>query len=424
MQSELIRRANTYIAGGALGAFHLPENLRMVITHGEGSRVYDANGKEYIDYIMGAGAAIVGHAHPEVVEAVQAQAAKSSTFYVLTEPAIELAEKIVKAVPCGEALRFQLGGGDATFVALRIARAATGRKLILKFEGGFHGAHDLAQMSVDVRPDARPAAVRESLGIPEELVDHVVVAQFNDLAGVKEIIDARGHEIAAIILEPIQRSLVPRDGFLQGLRELATEHGIILIFDEIVTGFMVAWGGAQELYGVLPDLACYGKTIGGGYPLTAVVGRRDLLELADPARRGKTDYAYVGGTLTGNPIGAAAGLAALRVLERPGTYERWRKVANLLRTGIAEAGRRYKLPLHVLGEGPILQVVFSDRDVFHSAEHLSQIDHPRTLRFYYELISRGVLVLPKSKIYVSLAHTEDDVSQTLRTIDRILRETA
>ncbi len=423
MQSELIQRANTYIAGGALGSLYLPENLRMVVAHGEGGRVYDTNGKRYIDYIMGAGSTIIGHAHPEVVEAVQAQAARSSQFYVLNEPAIELAEKIVRASPCGEALRYQLGGSDATFSALRIARAATGRKLILKFEGAFHGWHDYAQMSIDVRPDRRPVAVPESLGIPDELIDQVLVAEFNDLEGVQQIVEQRGSEIAAIILEPIQRSLVPRPGFLEGLRELATKAGIILIFDEIVTGFMVAWGGAQELYGVRPDLACYGKTIGGGYPLTAVVGRRDLLDLADPARRGKQDYCYLGGTLTGNPVSAAAGLAALRVLERPGTYEEWGRKASMLRRGLTEAGRRHGLPFRVLGEGPILQVVFSDREEFASADDLSQIDHARTLRFYYELIGNGVLALPKSKIYVSPAHTDEDIQQTLDVVDRVLKET-
>jgi len=419
-QSEMLALAESCLAGGTFGV-NVPEHLRAVMVRGRGSRIHDANGKEYIDYLLGSGPLLVGHAHPEVVEAVQRQAALASTFYMLNEPAIQLARKIVDAAPCGGLLRYQLSGTDATFSALRIARGATGRNRVIKFEGAFHGSHDVAQVSFEVRPRERPtAAVRDTLGIPERLVDEVLVAHFNDLPSVAALVEAHADEIAAIIVEPLQRVLVPRPGFLEGLRALASKHGIVLIFDEVVTGFRIAWGGAQELYAVTPDLACYSKTIGGGYPVSAVVGRRDLMDLTTP-RRDNSPYCYVAGTLSGNPVAAAAGLAALNVLERPGVYERLRYMGDMLRREIEAAGSRAGLPVRALGEGPILQVVFSERDEFLTSEHLAQIDHARTLKFGHEMISRGIYFTPKGKMYISLAHTDADLDQTLETVAQVLR---
>jgi glutamate-1-semialdehyde 2,1-aminomutase len=423
MQTELLDLARTYFPGGTFGV-NLPEHLRTVMVRGKGSRIRDANGKEYIDYLLGSGPLLVGHAHPEVVAAVQRQAALASTFYMLNEPAILLAQKIVDAVPCGGTLRYQLSGTDATFSALRIARAATGRKHVVKFEGAFHGSHDVAQVSVEIRPrsDHRaPAAVRDTTGIPESVVDEVLVAQFNDLQSVAQLVQARGDGIAAIIVEPLQRVLKPLPGFLEGLRALCSEHGIVLIFDEVVTGFRIAWGGAQELYGVTPDLACYSKTIGGGYPVSAVVGRKDLLDLTVPGGD-NARYCYVAGTLSGNPVAAAAGLAALNILDRPGVYDRLRCMGNLLRSEIEAAGSRAGLPVRALGDGPIVQVVFSERAEFVTAQHLTEIDHARTLRFGHEMISRGIYFTPKGKMYISLAHTDADLDETLETIGAVLRD--
>jgi len=425
MDQSLLEAAKQYFPGASLGVHYLPENIRTVIVRGQGSRVYDSNGKEYIDCLLGSGPLLLGHAHPEVVEAVQRQASQSSTFYWLNEPAIQLAEKIVRAVPCGEALRYQLSGSEATFAALRIARAATGRKLVLKFEGGFHGSHDIAQVSVDVWPESRPPiGVRDTDGISDAAAAEVLVAQFNDLQSVTALLQRHGQEIAAIIVEPVQRALPPRPGFLAGLRDLATKYGILLIFDEIVTGFRLAWGGAQEFYGVKPDLACYGKPIGGGYPLSAIVGRRDLLEFCNPNRRGKLPFCYVGGTLSGNPISTAAGLATLNVLERSGTYDRLRSIGELLRREIRDAGNRAGLPVRVLGEGPFLQVLISERQEFRSAADLLDIDQTKTLQFGYELISRGVMFTPKSKMYLSLAHTDADLDLIIDRAEKVFRELA
>jgi glutamate-1-semialdehyde 2,1-aminomutase len=384
---------------------NLPEHLRTVMVRGQGSRIRDANGKEYIDYLLGSGPLLVGHAHPEVVAAVQRQAALASTFYMLNEPAILLAQKIVDAVPCGGTLRYQLSGTDATFSALRIARAATGtqaRRQVrrgvprLPRRGTGFGRDSRPRRSSS--PCCRPRHVRH----PESVVDEVLVAQFNDLQSVAQLVEARGTEIAAIIVEPLQRVLKPLPGFLEGLRALCSQFGIVLIFDEVVTGFRIAWGGAQELYGVTPDLACYSKTIGGGYPVSAVVGRKDLLGLTVPGGD-NARYCYVAGTLSGNPVAAAAGLAALNILERPGSMIGCDTWAIGCRSEIEAAGSRAGLPVRALGEGPIVQVVLSERAEFLTAEDLTEIDHARTLRFGHEMISRGIFFTPKGKMYISLA---------------------
>ena len=247
-QASLFARAEKAIPGAALGVFTLPERQRVVIESGQGSTVVDADGKSYVDYLLSSGPLLLGHAHPEIVAAVQKQAALGSSFYALNRPAIELAETIVDAVPCAEALRYQSTGSEATFAALRLARAATGRRLVLKFEGGFHGSHDVAQMtSARMMGRNSDETVPESAGLAGALADEVLIVPFNDLDAVRDVVARRGSEIAAIMVEPLQRVLRPVPGFLEGVRELATGNGIVLIFDEVVTGFRLAWGGAQEL---------------------------------------------------------------------------------------------------------------------------------------------------------------------------------
>jgi glutamate-1-semialdehyde 2,1-aminomutase len=413
-QSSLLERAEKAIPGAALGVFSLPEKQRIVIESGQGSTVVDANGKTYVDYLLSSGPLILGHAHPEIVAAVQKQAALGSSYYALNRPAIELAELLVGAVPCAEALRYQSTGSEATFGALRLARAATGRKLVLKFEGSFHGSHDVAQMTT-ARMMGRNSdeTVSESAGLAQLLADEVLIVPFNDLEAVADVVARRGTEIAAIIVEPLQRVLRPAPGFLEGLRDLSTKHGIVLIFDEVVTGFRLAWGGAQELYGVEPDLACYAKAIGGGYPLSAIAGRRDILELADKRRSGSETYSYLGGTLTGNPISAAAGLACLNVLKRAGTYERLQALGDRLREGLEEAGRRTGVPVQALGEGPVLSPLISENRTIRSARDLDTVNKKMMAEWAHEMIDRGVLLTPGGKMYISLAHTDEDIEKTI-----------
>jgi glutamate-1-semialdehyde 2,1-aminomutase len=412
-QHQLLELAERYLPGACLGMMSLPPNLRMVMVRGLGSKIYDVGGKEYIDYMLGSGPLLLGHGCPEVVRAVQEQAAAGSTFFALNEPAIRLAEIMVEAIPCAEAIRFQTTGSEATFTALRLARASTGRDKVLKFEGGWHGGHDVGQLSgAPAETPPFPEAVPDCDGIPITARRDVVVAPFNDAQATGRIIDRHHAELAAVIVEPLQRALKPVPGFLEGLRSATRKHGIVLIFDEIVTGFRLAWGGAQERYGVIPDLACFGKAMAGGYPLSAVAGRADLLRLADPRRKGKEPYCFVSGTLTANPVSCAAGLAALQVLRQPGVYERLHFLGRLLAEGLERAAAAAGKPVQVLGDGPVLQVFFTDHSPLLNHRDLLRADKGQAIRFGHELIRRGIYCTPGGKLYLSLAHTESDIERT------------
>src|SRR5918992_150289 len=273
-EKELLEKAARYVPGGNTGNTNFPDSLRFLVKEGRGSHIWDVSGNEYIDWLMGSGPMVLGHAHPAVVEAVTEAVARGSTFFTTNEKAVLLAEELVKAVPCAEQVRFTTSGTDACFQAMRAARAYTGREKVLKFEGGFHGTSDYALMSV--APSAAeefPQAEANSGGIPRVLQELMLIAPFNDLDTTTAIIEAHHNELAGVIVEPLQRVIAPQSGFLQGLREVTARYVIPLIFDEVVTGFRLAYGGAQERYGVTPDLCSVGKIMGGGYPLAAVMGR-------------------------------------------------------------------------------------------------------------------------------------------------------
>ena len=420
-QRNLLQAAEKYLPGACLGAMALPKNLRMVMTHGKGSKIYDTKSKEYIDYVLGSGPLLLGHSHPEVVEAVREQVGKGATFYALNEPAINLAEVMVDAVPCAEAIRFQTTGSEATFAATRLARAWTGNDKILKFEGSFHGGHDLGQLSghpTDSPPF--PNASFDCDGIPEASRQDVLVAPFNDANAAQSTIQHFRDRIAAVIVEPLQRTLMPEPKFLERIREVTQALSIPLIFDEVVTGFRLAWGGAQERYGVVPDLACYGKVICGGYALSAVLGKKEILECADP--NAKLTRCFLGGTLTGNPIACTAGLKTLEILNRPGTYERLEEIGSHLREDIRQMGIQLDVPLQVLGDGPILQTYFVDPAVpLKSHRDLLKADKKKALQFSHTLIRRGIYCTPSGKMYASLAHSDDDIDRTLDVVKKTLR---
>ncbi len=423
LQDELLESAERYLPGASLGMMWLPADLRMVMVRGAGAKLYDAAGEEYLDFMLGSGPLLLGHAHPEVVEAVRRQAERGSTYFALNEPAVRLAERIVRAAPCGEAIRFQTTGSEATFAALRLARAFTARDKVLKFEGGWHGGHDIGQLSsAPLSPPPYPQPEPDCDGIAESARSDTLVAPFNDPATTAEIVETHAREIAAVIVEPLQRAIRPEPGFLEKLRELTERFGIVLVFDEVVTGFRLAWGGAQERYGVVPDLACYGKVIGGGYPLSAVVGRRDILSAANPARRAEGPYCFLSGTLTGNPVSAAAGLATLAALDRPGVYDRLHQIGSTLRAGIAEIARRLGEAVQVVGDGPVLQVFFGDQPIGNWRDGL-RADRARAVRFGHELIRRRVYCTPGGKLYLSLAHTDEDLATALERIEDAMRAT-
>ena len=262
-EQALIERAHRFLPGGSLGNL----SMDVVIREGRGSRIWDVSGNEYVDYLLGSGPMLVGHTHPQVVAAVQEQVERGSTFFAGNESAIMLAEEIVKAVPCAESVRFSSSGTEATLYAMRTARAFRGRDKILKFEGGFHGMNDYALMSMGpVDPPDYPQAVPDSAGIPASVSREMLIAPFNDIETTAAIIERHHDELAGVIVEPFQRLLPPRQGFLEGLRELTKEYEIPLIFDEVVTGFRFSYGGAQEYYGVTPDMCTLGKAVAGGYP--------------------------------------------------------------------------------------------------------------------------------------------------------------
>lgn len=433
-QSDLLDKAQRYIAGAALGMMVLPRDLNPVMVRGQGSHLWDADGKEYLDYLLGSGPMILGHAHPAVVAAVQQQVALGSTYFALTEPIIHLAEKLVEAVPCGRAaygdnaaVRFQTSGSEATFGAMRLARAFTGRPKILKFEGGWHGNSDEGQLSAaPTRLPDFPAPVADSAGIPPSSHESMLVSQFNDLDLTQRIAAAHANEIAAIIVEPLQRSQKPVPGFLQGLRELATKIGAVLIYDEIVTGFRLAWGGAQEKYGGVPDLATYGKAIAGGYPLSAIIGRRDILSCADASLKRDGPPVFLSGTLTGNPVAAAAGMATLNELEKPGTLERLHQMGEKYKEGVEAIGRQLGIPIRVEGDSGV-RVIFFERDPANLSKPMRnhrdtlRCDKARMLWFGHEQIRNGIYITPGFKTYLSTAHTDDDLGRTFDLCERILK---
>jgi len=421
MQADAIRRAHEVVAGGATSIGALPAEIEFIVDRASGSKVYDLDGREYIDYVLGSGPMLLGHGHPRVVEAVQRQAARGSTYFTLNREALALAEMIVDAVPCAEQVKFVGSGTEATFAALRIARATTGREKILKFEGAYHGNHDYSLVSVTPNdPPPYPGPTPDSAGVPAAVRETVVVAPFNDVEGARDVILDHAGELAAVIVEPLQRSLPPAPGFLAGLREVCTRTGALLIFDEVVTGFRMAWGGAQERYGVTPDLACYGKVVFGGYAGGAVCGPRELMTLADPAK-GKAGVNMTG-TLSGNPISAAAGLATLGVIQEqgPAFYDNLFAYGERLRDGLTAAFKARGIPTQAPGDGPIFQLYLQDeairdyRDTLHA-------DAPRWSRFCHGMIRRGVY-FNGGKVYCSAAHDENDLRATLAACEEALDE--
>ena len=425
-QQAYLAKADQYFAGGTLGAFHLPPDMAMVFSHGQGTKIVDVDGREYIDFLLGSGPMILGHGHPAVVEAVQQQVLKGTTFFTLNAPIIDLAEKIVEAAPCGEKIRFVTTGSEAVSSAIRMARAFTGRDKILRFEGGWHGVSDTVLFGArPPQPSNYPQVTADSAGLPRSLAQSVLVSPFNSAGEALEFIEEYRDELAAVVVEPLQRCIRPRPGFFEALRERTQAYGIILIFDEIVTGFRLAWGGAQERYGVIPDLATYGKTISGGYPNAAICGRTDLLDTANPRRApypSDRQSIIASGTFNGNPFSAAAGLATLNVLERPGTYERLYEMGDRIIREIELMGQEFSILLKVGGEGPVLQVLFTEDEAILNYESMLYANKAKAYTFGVEMIRRGFFISPFEKIYLSTMHSDADLDQMLEAAREVLRD--
>jgi glutamate-1-semialdehyde 2,1-aminomutase len=406
--NQLVEQARRVLPGGSFG--NMP--AEVILKEGRGGRVWDEAGKEYVDFLLGSGPMFIGHAHPEVTAAVQAQVPLGTTFFGNNRHGIALAEAIVDAVPCADQVRFVCSGTEADLYAMRAARAFRKRDKILKFEGGYHGMSDYALVSLAPKnPGNFPRGSVDSAGIPKSVVDEMVVAAFNDIDMVRSLIEEQKDELAGVIVEPFQRLIPPKPGFLQALREVTAEHGIPLIFDEVVTGFRFAYGGAQEYYGITPDLCTLGKIVGGGFALAAVAGRADIMKHFDRLAMTDEDFIFQVGTLSGNPVAAVAGLATLEVLKQPGTYDKVFATGRELMGTLSELLNKAGLKAQVIGEPPLFDIVFTDRPIKDYRDTL-KADTAMLKRFNQALRARGIMK-GESKYYVSVAHTRADIDHTI-----------
>jgi glutamate-1-semialdehyde 2,1-aminomutase len=403
-------RACRSLVGGVnspVRAFRAVGGRPVFLRAARGAYVVDVDGKRYVDLVGSWGPAIVGHAHPAVVEAVQRAAAEGLSFGACCEREAELAEIIVGALPAVELIRFVNSGTEATMSAVRLARAATGRTRILKFLGGYHGHVDA--LLVAAGSGAATFGTPDSAGVPAETAAQTLLAPYNDLDAVRGIMDAHGQDVAAILVEPVAGNMgfvPPRAGFLEGLRDACDRSGSLLVFDEVMTGFRVAWGGYQVRSGIRPDLTCLGKVIGGGLPVAAYGGRRDLMEMVSPL-----GPVYQAGTLSGNPLGMAAGAATLRLCAAPGFYEQLEAKAAALVDGLHGAASEAAVPLQVGAMGGMIGAAFSPQPV-RDYDDARACDHGAFARFFGAMLERGVWLPPSSyeAMFVSSAHDDDAIA--------------
>ena len=410
---ELFRRAQQHIPAGVnspVRAFRAVGGTPPFFERALGAHLWDADGKRYIDYLGSWGPMIAGHTRPEVVAAVHAAASRALSFGAPTESEIELAEKIRKHVPSIERVRLVSSGTEATMSALRLARGFTGRDLIVKFEGCYHGHAD--SLLVKAGSGALTFGNPSSAGVPADTAAHTLVLDYNDIAQVNALFDRTGKDIAGVIVEPVAGNMnlvLPRPGFLEALRENCNRHGAVLILDEVMTGFRIALGGAQARYGIRPDLTTLGKVIGGGLPVGAFGGRRDIMEKIAPL-----GPVYQAGTLSGNPVAVAAGLATLGLVEQPEFYERLEKTTRALVDGLSAEARRAKVQFSAQSIGSMFGIYFRASPPATFAE-VMQCDREKFNRFFHAMLERGVYLAPSAYEagFVSAAHGSAEVEETL-----------
>ena len=418
---ELFQRAQRRIPAGVnspVRAFRAVGGTPIFFERASGPHLWDADGKRYIDYVGSWGPMIAGHTHPAVVEAVQAAAARALSFGAPTESEIELAETICALVPSIEMVRLVSSGTEATMTAIRLARGFTGRATIVKFEGCYHGHAD--SLLVKAGSGALTFGNPSSAGVPEDIAKHTVVLDYNDIDQVKALFAARGGGIACVIVEPVAGNMnliLPRPGFLEALREQCTKHGAVLVFDEVMTGFRVALGGAQERYGIRPDLTTLGKVIGGGMPVGAFGGRRDIMEKIAPL-----GPVYQAGTLSGNPVAVAAGLATLKLVLQRGFIEQLEKSTRTLVAGLVEEAARAKVPFAAQSVGSMFGIYFRDQAPTGFSEVMSS-DRDRFNAFFHAMLERGVYLAPSAYEagFVSASHGPAEIEATLAAARESLR---
>jgi glutamate-1-semialdehyde 2,1-aminomutase len=391
----------------------------VFIDHAEGCMIYDADGNGFIDYIGSWGPMILGHRHPAVIKAIASVLNRGTSFGAPTDLEIVLAEMVIDAVSSVDMVRMVNSGTEATMSAIRLARGVTGRDAIIKFDGCYHGHADT--LLVEAGSGVATLGIPGSPGVPKSFVAHTLSLPYNDIESVKKVMDEQGDKIACIIVEPIAGNMGlvrPVDGFLETLREVTEKSGSLLIFDEVMTGFRVAYGGAQSLYGILPDITCLGKIIGGGLPVGAYGGKREIMEHIAPH-----GPVYQAGTLSGNPVAMAAGIATLMQLKKPGFYENLDKKADLLATGLNKAAEKAGVKAKVDRAGSMLGLFFTDRDV-KNFEDAKTSDLDMFAAYYKGMLEKGIYLAPSQfeALFVSAAHETEHIDKTIEAAEEVLKD--
>jgi glutamate-1-semialdehyde 2,1-aminomutase len=421
---EIFRRASDVLVGGVnspVRAFRAVGGDPIIVDHAAGAHLWDADGNEYIDYVCSWGALILGHSHPKIVQAIADQARRGTSYGMPTELEVELASRIREALPSCEKVRFVSSGTEATMSVVRLARAATGRDLIVKFEGCYHGHSD--SFLSEAGSGLATLGIAACPGVPQSLAALTLNAPYNDIEAVEKIFDQNRGKIAAVIVEPVAANMgvvPPAEGFLHGLRDLTTRHGALLIFDEVITGFRVCYGGAQTLFDIAPDLTTLGKIIGAGLPVAAYGGRRDLMDQVAPL-----GPVYQAGTLSGNPLAMSAGIASLELLAAPGFYDSLDAQAKRLGDGIVVALWETGTPATAVRLGSLLTLFFS-REPVSDYTGAKKCDTKRFAAFFQAMLDRGVFLAPSQfeAAFVSAAHSDADIDRTIAACRESLAATA
>lgn len=410
---ELFERAERVMPGGVSSparAFRAVGGDPLVMSYGQGAHIFDADGNSYIDYVGAFGPMILGHAHPAVTQVLKNGAERGTAYAATTELEIELAELIVGAIPSIDMVRFVNSGTEATMSALRLARAYTSRSRVIKFEGGYHGHAD--GLLVQAGSGQATLSLPDSPGVPEPYASQTLLAPYNDIDAVRALFGELGSEIAAVIVEPVAGNMgviPPAEGFLEGLRDVTKEHGALLVFDEVITGFRLCYGGAQQVLGVEPDITCLGKIIGGGLPVGAYGGRREIMEMVAPL-----GPVYQAGTLSGNPLAMAAGIVTLKTLASDAVYKRLEVSSIYLEDGLLRASEEAGVPVQVNRSGSLLTMFFSETAVTDYAS-ARRCDTERYGAYFRGMLNKGVFLAPSQfeAMFVSIAHTDDEIQETI-----------
>lgn len=419
---DLLDEARRYIPGGVnspVRSFRAVGGYPVFVKKGKGSKIYGECGREFIDYCLSWGALILGHTHPEVTQSLKQAIKNGTSFGTATKLEIELAKLIVEAVPSIEQVRLTNSGTEAVMSAIRLARAYTKKNKIIKFEGSYHGHVDY--LLVKGGSGQATLGIPDSLGVPKDFTKHTIVLPFNNMGKVQEILEKYHKDLAAIIIEPVMGNsgvILPNSGFLQALRKIANKYNTVLIFDEVITGFRLSYSGAQGYFNVKPDLTCLGKVVGGGLPVGALGGKKEIMQLLAPL-----GGVYQAGTLSGNPIAVTAGIATLKTLKKTNPYKVLEKKTKELCEGIKARADKYNIKLKVNYIGSLFSIFFTDKDVKDYRTAKMQDIH-LFKRFYHGLLKEGVYFSPSGfeANFLSTVHSREDINKTLKLVDEILKK--